>query len=125
MSKPPTSCSLEVVDATGLTDADWAEVNRLKAANDAGGAEAFLAALIALEQKADRACKAQHHDGIAGRRHQAVPIELKTYRNMLNAFSTDRISEVIKEALSEKLLRKLWSPGMIKWNSRNHVKPRK
>jgi hypothetical protein len=43
---------LEVVDTTGLTDADWAQVNRLKAAYDAGGPKAFSAALHVLDQMA-------------------------------------------------------------------------
>jgi hypothetical protein len=42
---------LEVVDTTGLTDADWAEINNLKKAYDAAGEEALSAALQALGER--------------------------------------------------------------------------
>jgi hypothetical protein len=42
---------LEVVNTAGLTDADWAEINRLKKVYDAGGQKALSAALDELEQK--------------------------------------------------------------------------
>jgi len=41
---------LEVADLTGLTDADWAEINKLKSAHEAGGQKALSAALKALGQ---------------------------------------------------------------------------
>ena len=39
---------LEVVDASGLTDADWAEINRLKSLYETGGRNALSKALAEL-----------------------------------------------------------------------------
>jgi hypothetical protein len=45
---------LEVVDTTGLTDADWAEINKLKNAYDVGGQKALSAALDDLAKDPSR-----------------------------------------------------------------------
>jgi hypothetical protein len=88
---------LEVVDTTGLTDADWAEINNLKKAYDAAGEEALSAALQALVER----------DPIqAGR--------------VLGAFFPDLVRETIKDKLADmgiteedlrELIRKLENPN--------------
>ena len=46
MTEKPSD--LEVVDPSGLTDADWAEINRLKSLYEAGGRNALSKALAEL-----------------------------------------------------------------------------
>jgi hypothetical protein len=69
----------EVVDSTDLTDADWAEINKLKKAYDAGGATALSAALDALRER--------------------DPIQ--TVR-VLGAFFPDLVRETAKDTLAEQ-----------------------
>jgi hypothetical protein len=42
---------LEVVDASDLTDAEWAEINRIRKAHAEGGWKAFNSALTELESR--------------------------------------------------------------------------
>jgi hypothetical protein len=48
---------LEVVDTTGLTDADWAEINKSKNAYDVGGQKALSAALDDLAKDPSRTAR--------------------------------------------------------------------
>jgi hypothetical protein len=70
---------LEVVDTTDLTDADWTEINKLKKAYDAGGPNAWSAAMDALRER----------DPI-----QAVRV--------LGAFFPDLVRETAKDTLAEQ-----------------------
>jgi hypothetical protein len=86
---------LEVVDTTGLTDADWAEINKLKNAYDVGGQKALSAALDDLAKDPIRAAR------------------------VLGALFPDRVREAIKDKMAEsgiteedlrELIRKLENP---------------
>jgi hypothetical protein len=86
----------EIVDSSHLTDADWAEINKLKKACETGGKKALSAAI---EQLA------------------ADPIR---YMNVMAAFFPDMIREAIKDSMAEsgmteddlrELIRKLESPA--------------
>lgn len=48
MTKRTTDFPFEIVDTTGLTDSDWTEINRLKAAYSEGGEAGYAQALDAL-----------------------------------------------------------------------------
>jgi hypothetical protein len=87
---------LEVADTTGLTDTDWAEINKLKNAYDAGGQKALSAALDQLAKDPIRATR------------------------VLGAFFPDLVRETIKDQLAEEgiteedlraLIRKLENPN--------------
>ena len=43
-----------MVDRTGLTDVDWAEINKLKRAHDAGGDAALSKALDELDKTSSK-----------------------------------------------------------------------
>jgi hypothetical protein len=85
----------EIVDSSHLTDADWAEINKLKKACETGG----KALSAAIEQLA------------------TDPIR---YMNVMAAFFPDMIREAIKDSMAEsgmteddlrELIRKLESPA--------------
>ena len=87
---------LEVVDTTGLADADWAEINKLKKAHDTGGQKALSAALDALGKD---------------------PIQAS---RVIGALWPDLVRETIKDQLAERgiteedlreLIRKLENPN--------------
>jgi hypothetical protein len=89
-SNPP----LEVVDTSSLTDADWAELNKLKAAYENGGVEALSGALEKLA---------------------ADPVR---YVTVMGALYPDMMREAIRDKMAEmgttedelrELLRKLQS----------------
>jgi hypothetical protein len=89
MPKPPASEVVMVLDPTGLTGADWAEMDKLRNAYDAGGHLAFLAALHTLEQKA------------ASEEYPATQAT-ETYFRVLNALSPGLAREVLRECLAER-----------------------
>ena len=85
----------EIIDSSHLTDADWAEINKLKKACETGG----KALSAAIEQLA------------------TDPIR---YMNVMAAFFPDMIREAIKDSMAEsgmtedylrELIRKLESPA--------------
>ncbi len=87
---------MEVVDTTGLTDADWAEINKLKKAYDAGGQKALSAALDTLAKDPMQATR------------------------VLGALFPDLVRETIKDQMAERgiteedlreLIRKLENPN--------------
>jgi hypothetical protein len=67
---------LNVVDTSGLTDADWAVVNRVNRAYEAGGIEAFWDELESLDDSV-----------------QAITVA--------SAFFPDLVREVIKDHMAE------------------------
>jgi len=67
---------LNVVDSSGLTDADWAAVNRVNRACELGGATAFWEELEKLDD---------------------VPLQLR----VLGAFFPELVREVIDEEMTE------------------------
>src|SRR5262245_38111289 len=67
---------LNVVDSSGLTDADWAAVNRVNRACELGGATAFWEELEKLDD---------------------VPLQLR----VLGAFFPELVREVIEEEMTE------------------------
>lgn len=82
----------EVADSSGLTDADWAEINKLRKAYETGGRKALRKAFD----------------------------ELSKYARVVGALYPDEIRESIKDAMAEKgmteedireLIRKLESPA--------------
>jgi hypothetical protein len=86
----------EIVDSSHLTDADWAEINKLKKACETGGKKALSAAIEQLTTD---------------------PIR---YMNVMAAFFPDMIREAIKDSMAEsgmteddlrELIRKLESPA--------------
>jgi hypothetical protein len=86
----------EVVDSTGLTDADWTEINKLQRAYRDGGKKALNAAMAELAKE---------------------PIRFAT---VIGAFFPDMIREAMKDAVAEagmtegdirELVRKLESPA--------------
>ena len=88
--------SFEVADPSGLSDADWAEINKLKRAYETGGKAALGKAFDDLSK-----------DPIA-------------YVRVLGAFYPDEIRESIKDAMAEQgisvedlqeIVRKLESPA--------------
>jgi hypothetical protein len=72
-----TSTVLEVVDSSGLSDADWTTINRLRRTVERGG-EGFAAELKKLEQDPLR------------------------YVRVIGAIYPDLIREKIRDALAEK-----------------------
>ena len=89
------SDDLGVADASGLTDADWAEINRLKRAYDDGGDKAFSKALKELDDNPFLAIR------------------------VLGAFFPEMVREAIKDAMAangtteedlRELIRKLDPP---------------
>jgi hypothetical protein len=87
---------LGIADTTGLTDADWAEINKLKRAYDEGGAKALSKAFNEL-------CK----DPVRATR-------------VTGAFFPEKIREAIKDVMAQRgmtiedfreLARKLESPA--------------
>jgi hypothetical protein len=88
--------ALGVVDTSGLTDADWAEINKLKRAYEDGGQPALSAALDKLS---------------------ADPVRCM---RVIGAFFPDDVREAIKDTMAEhgmtegdlrELIRKLESPA--------------
>jgi hypothetical protein len=86
----------EVADSSGLTDADWAEINKLRKAYETGGRKALRKAFDELSK-----------DSIK-------------YVRVVGALYPDEIRESIKDAMAEKgmteedireLIRKLESPA--------------
>ena len=86
----------EVEDSTGLTDADWAEINRLKRAYNSGGQEALSKAFEELGKDPVR------------------------YVRVVGALYPSDVREAIKDAVAEEgmseddlreLVRKLESPA--------------
>jgi hypothetical protein len=87
----------EPVDTSHLTDADWAEINKLRAAYEAGGQKALSRAMKHLSE--------------------ANPIR---YMHVVAAYFPDAVRQAIKDAMAEKgmtdedlrkLIRKLESPA--------------
>jgi hypothetical protein len=74
----PKSEPLEVADTSNLTDADWREINKLKAAYDRGGQEALSRALEELSADPLRCVK------------------------VIGAFFPDAVMESIKDATAEQ-----------------------
>ena len=98
MAKQPTNPLADVADTSGLTDADWAEINKLSSAYEEGGRARLSKALDELTN---------------GDPVRSVRI--------LGAFFPDMIREVIKDAMAERgiteeelreLVRKLESPTL-------------
>jgi hypothetical protein len=86
----------EVVDSSGLTDADWAEINKLQRAYKSGGRVALNSAMTELAKE---------------------PIKFAT---VIGAFFPDMLREAIKDSMAEagmteedirELVRKLESPA--------------
>jgi hypothetical protein len=86
----------EVVDSTGLTDADWAEINKLRRAFDKGGQAGVSKAMVKLAKDPMR------------------------YVTVMGAFFPDVIREAIKDSVAEagmteedirEMVRKLESPA--------------
>ena len=87
---------LEVVDSSGLTDANWADINRLKRTYEEGGQAALSKAMAELSED---------------------PIR---YMAVIGAFFPDIVREAIKDSLAEcgltdedirEMVRKLESPA--------------
>ena len=87
---------LEVVDSTGLTDADWAEINNLRRAFEKGGQDGVSKAMAKLAKDPMR------------------------YVTVMGAFFPDMIREAIKDSVAEagmteedvrEMVRKLESPA--------------
>jgi 3-oxoacyl-[acyl-carrier-protein] synthase III len=68
----------EIQDTSGLTDADWAEINKLRNAHKKGGAKAVEGAMQQLEAK-----------------------DLIQYVRVIAAFYPDIVREAIKDAMAE------------------------
>ena len=92
----PTSEPFEVVDPGGLTDADWAEINKLKRAYESGGSEALSKALEELSK------------------------DLIRYMTVMAALYPDMVREQIRDEMAEagvteedlrEMLEKLQTPG--------------
>jgi hypothetical protein len=86
----------EVADPSGLTDADWAEINRLRRVHERGGQRAFSMAMKKLAED---------------------PIR---YMRVVGALFPDKVREAVKDAMAElgmtdedlrEFLRKLQSPA--------------
>jgi hypothetical protein len=97
MADEPPNPLDDIKDPSELTDADWAEINKLRAAYETGGQEALSAALDELA-----------HDPVRSIR-------------VLAAFFPEMVRESIKDEMAEKgvteddireLIRKLESPSM-------------
>ena len=88
---------LEVRDTTGLTDADWAEINKWKRAYDAGGLKALSAAMDAL---------------LAKDPFQSARVAGALWPDLASETARDTLAEkgITKEDLLE-LIRKLESPS--------------
>ena len=71
------SDDLGIADTSGLTDADWPEINKLKRAYDEGGDEAMSRALEELQKDPVRAIR------------------------VLGAFFPERVREALKDAAAE------------------------
>jgi hypothetical protein len=71
--------SFKVVDSSGLTDADWAEISKLKRAHESGGRRALSEALEKL-RKADPT----------------------RYVMVMAAFIPDAVRETIKDDMAER-----------------------
>jgi hypothetical protein len=69
---------LEVVDSSGLTDDDWAKINRLRHLYESGGSKALSKALDELAE--------------------ADPI---IFAHIMSAFFPDMVRETIKDGLAE------------------------
>src|SRR5215831_21110765 len=69
---------LEVVDSSGLTDDDWAKINRLRHLHESGGSKALSKALDELAE--------------------ADPI---IFAHIMSAFFPDMVRETIKDGLAE------------------------
>jgi hypothetical protein len=91
-----TDESLEVVDSSGLTDANWADINRLKRTYEGGGQAALSKAMAELSEDSIR------------------------YMAVIGAFFPDMVREAIKDSMAEsgmteedlrELVRKLESPA--------------
>jgi hypothetical protein len=67
----------DVVDPEGLTDADWAEINKLKRAYESGGTKALSKAMDELASDEIR------------------------YMTVMAAFYPDRVGEAIKDQMAE------------------------
>jgi hypothetical protein len=87
---------LEFADESGLTDSDWAEIEKLKCAYDSGGEKGLSKAVDKLEAK-----------------------DIIQFITVVGAFYPDRVKEIIKNEMAEgslasddlrELLRKLESP---------------
>jgi hypothetical protein len=68
----------EIADPSGLTDADWAEINKLKKALDTGGIKALTAAVDELSNDVERCAR------------------------VIGAFFPEAFRETIKDVLAEK-----------------------
>jgi hypothetical protein len=86
----------EVIDSSGLTDADWAEINKLQQAYKEGGKRALNKAMAALAKD---------------------PIR---FASVIDAFFPEMIREAIKDAVAEaglteedlrEMVRRLESPA--------------
>ena len=73
------SFDLEVVDTAGLTDADWAEINRLKSHYETGGRNALSKALAELGET----------DPVRSIR-------------VLSAFFPDTVREALRDSMAEQ-----------------------
>ena len=87
---------LEFADESGLTDSDWAEIEKLKCAYDSGGEKGLSKAVDKLEAK-----------------------DIIQFITVVGAFYPDKVKEIIKNEMAEgslasddlrELLRKLESP---------------
>jgi len=96
METKPTEESLGVVDSSGLTDADWHEINKLKQVFKHGGTSELKKAL------------------------KALSVDPTQYLRVIAAFFPDLVREAIKDSLAEQgmteedvreLLRKSESPA--------------
>jgi hypothetical protein len=86
---------LELIDESGLTESDWAEIEKLKRAYESGGEKGLAKAVDKLEAK-----------------------DIIQFITVVGAFYPDRVKEIIKDEMAEgrlasddlrKLLRKLES----------------
>jgi hypothetical protein len=97
---PKQPIILEVVDTSGLTDADWAEINNLKSAYEAGGQAALAEAMATLSE--------------------ADPVRAT---RVVAAFFPDLVRETVRDLMAEKgitvedlreMLQKLENPSQSK-----------
>jgi hypothetical protein len=88
---------LGIVDTSSLTDADWAEINKLRRAHDEGGQRALSKTLTEL-----------------------IDVDPVRATRVIGAFFPERVRETIKDVMAEKgitiediheLLQKLESPA--------------